>query len=213
VSDDFNTSQPGVSPPSVEMPAKKPGLLASTGGKVVAIFIGLGAIAAIVGIIAMIFLFVLKPGDADKFEVVEQTPQSSTTGSGDPAGSTTSTAPVAAAPAKPADPVANKEVFTFRDIFEPLLKEIAAETPATGGESVTDTETPMAENVLYVTDIVSEDGELKVVATLNGQSYTLGEGESIPGTPWKVLRITSTQVTFLYGDVLVYLSIGQGITK
>lgn len=211
MSDDYSTSQPGVSPPSVEMPAKKPGLLASTGGKVVAIFIGLGAIAALVGIIAMIFLFVLKPGDADKFEVVDQTPQSST---GSPTGSTTSTAPVAAAPAKPTEPVANKEVFTFRDIFEPLLKEVPAdETPGTDGGSATDTETPMADNVLYVTDIVSENGDLKVVCTLNGQTYTLGEGESIPGTPWKVLRITSTQVTFLYGDVLVYLSIGQGITK
>lgn len=213
MSDDYSTSQPGVSPPSVEMPAKKPGLLASTGGKVVAIFIGLGVIAALVGIVAMIFFYVLSPADTDPLEVVSQTPQSSDTGSGAPAGSTTSTAPVAAAPAQPTEPVANKDVFTFRDIFVPLLKEMAEDAPPTGDGSTTDTETPVVDNALYLTDIVSEDGDLKAVCTLNGQTYTLGEGEGIPGTPWKVLRITSTQVTFLYGDVLVYLSIGQGITK
>ena len=213
MSDDYSTSQPGASPPSVEMPPKKPGLLSSTGGKIVAIFIGLGAIAALVGIIALIFLYVLGPSDADRFEVVEQTPQSATPGTGAPGDSATSTAPVAAAAAQPAAPVPNKDVFTFRDIFEPLLKAPSEEEPATDGEAVPDTETPMGEDVLYVTDIVTADEELQVVCTLNGTTYTLSEGESIPNTPWKLHRVTATQATFLYGDVLVYLSVGQGITK
>lgn len=212
MSDDFITPQSDTSPPSIDMPAKKPGLLSSTGGKIVAILVGLGTVAILVGIVALIVLYVLNPSGQDMQQLVEQAPQGGTT-SGQASGESTTSPGAAGAPATPAAPIGNKAVFTFRDIFNPLLKELPEKTTTSGGGSKTDTETPTAKNVLYVTDIVTEDGERKVVCTLDGKTYTLAEGEGIPGTPWKVLRITDTRVTFLYGDVPVNLAVGQGITK
>jgi type IV pilus biogenesis protein PilP len=209
VSDDFSVPQAGASPPAVEMPEKRPGLLSSTGGKIVAILIGLGVLAVIAGLVAGAFLLFFGQSELDKFqdEVVVQQQESTSTA----APSTTATSGVVAA-AGPAEQVLNKAIFTFRDIFEPLIKEEPEPTEPTDG-STTDTETPTTEGTLYLNDIVTEDGELKAQLRLNGTTYTLGEGESIPGTPWQVLRVTSTQVTMLYGDTQVTLTIGQGITK
>jgi len=56
------------------------------------------------------------------------------------------------------------------------------------------------------------DGEPAAVLVLDGQTYTIKAGESIPGTPWKVMSISGQTVQLQYGDVPVTLSVGQGIT-
>jgi type IV pilus biogenesis protein PilP len=73
--------------------------------------------------------------------------------------------------------------------------------------------TPTTANTLYLNDIVTENGVPRAVLMLNGTTYRLAAGERIPGTPWQVLRIGTTQVTMLYGDTQVTLSVGQGKAK
>ncbi|MHB1137196.1 MAG: hypothetical protein ACYC1X_10460, partial [Coriobacteriia bacterium] len=70
-----------------------------------------------------------------------------------------------------------------------------------------------AQGVLYLDGVETVDGVMKAVLRYNGQTYTLGPGEGIPGTPWEVFSVSSTSVTMLYGDVRVTLAVGQGISK
>ncbi len=132
-------------------------------------------------------------------------------------------APVAAQSAEevvePA-PVPLKRVFTFRDIFDPLIEpapEAASGSGTTSGTdpgvtgSTTTTSTASAnDGTLTLQNVVSVDGEPAAVLLLNGQTYTLKEGGVISGTPWKVLSIDGQTVIMLYGDVQVTLSVGHG---
>lgn len=171
--------------------------------KAVTLLIALGVLAVVVGVAAAIVLAVMG-GPQEDVEV--RTPGGSTPGktsapSGQPPQATDEAAPA----------VSNAEVFTFRDIFEPLLKPLPK--PPAPSDNETDTATPSTPGTLYLNDIITDDGVLKAVLELDDQTYTLAAGGTITGTPWKVLKVTSTQVTMLYGDTQVTLTIGQGITK
>ena len=212
MSDEFNSPMPGGPPAPVppvmqtEPPAKK------GPARIVGFVIALGVLAIVTGIVVAIALFVFGGEPSDDIEVrVGGSETAAAAQSG-------TTQPTTAATGEASPPVANSEVFTFRDIFEPLLKPVPSQTTTDGTNGTDDTggdddATPTASDTLYLNDIVTEDGELKAVLELDGETYTLGPGEGIEGTPWEVLRITDTQVTMLYGDTQVTLTIGQGITK
>jgi hypothetical protein len=214
VSDDMNMQPSGAGAPNAEAPGTKPGLFATPGGRIIGIVVGLGALAIVIGIVAAIALFVLGDSGTDKFVTQPGGAGQETTSTAGGGGQPTTAPP--AAVAAPAPEVSNREVFTFRDIFEPLLKPLPAETETTTTDTdgtTTGNETPTSAGTLYLDDIVTEDGVLKAQLRLDGEAYTLAAGEAIPDTPWKVLRVSSTQVTMLYGDTQVVLTIGQGITK
>lgn len=198
-------------PPTEVAPAKKPGLLSTTGGKIVAVVVGLGVLGIIAGIAVAIVLFVFGSQAVDELEnqIGQSTAQTSETGS---AGSGSTSVQAEA----PAAEVANSEVFTFRDIFDPLIKPLPEQTTSTStstSTTTTDTVTPTTANTLYLDGVVTQDGVLMAVLRYNGSTYTLAPGGAIPNSPWEVLRVSSTTVTMLYGDVQVTLSVGQGITK
>jgi hypothetical protein len=188
---------------SPEAPAK--GFFATPNGKIVGIVIALGVLLIVAGIAMAIVLFVLAGDVVDELEVQiqEQTTEPAPTGE-------TEVAPTAASPAAP---VPNSAVFTFRDIFDPLLKPLPTASTDTTPTTDPDTETPTTSGTLYLNDIITEDGVLKAVLSLDDVTYRLAVGEGIPGTPWEVLRISSSQVTMLFGDIQVTLAIGQGIVK
>jgi len=94
-----------------------------------------------------------------------------------------------------------------------LLKPLPTASTDTTPTTDPDTETPTTSGTLYLNDIITEDGVLKAVLSLDDVTYRLAVGEGIPGTPWEVLRISSSQVTMLFGDIQVTLAIGQGIVK
>jgi len=207
VSDELNSTMPS-GPAAPVPPAVQPVAPSKGTGRIVGLVIGLGVLAIVAGIVVAIVLFVFGGEPADEVEVrvgESQTEATAQTGTPQTTASTT---------AQASPEVANAEVFTFRDIFEPLLKPIPAPMPSdTTTDTDTDTDAPAAADTLYLNDIVTEDGVLKAVLELDGQTYTLAAGEAITGTPWEVLRVTDTQVTMLYGDTQVTLTIGQGITK
>ncbi|MCL5887336.1 MAG: chorismate synthase [Actinobacteria bacterium] len=100
--------------------------------------------------------------------------------------------------------IPSSELFTFRDIFKPVIRPSAAVTPgavATGTAGV---------DRLTLVNIVVEDGVPNVVVDLNGVTHTLAAGESIAGTPWMVRSIADRSATFAYGDASIRLAVGVG---
>lgn len=111
-------------------------------------------------------------------------------------------------------------VFVFRDIFEPTVKAVVAGTggsptttdTASGDTSSTDVP-DLPADTLFVQSVDTVDGVAVATFYWNGQTYTAGEGESLTGTPWRVLSISGSTVTLLYGDSRVTLTVGQGLSK
>ncbi len=211
MSDDYNAAGSGAPVPESGAPSAKPKFLSTATGKLVAVLVGLGALGVIAGIVVAVVLYVFAGDAIDQLEVVTTPGTTETT-----EGSIEATA--SAGPSATAVPLTS--IFTFRDIFEPLIKPLPTSSGSTtttstptGGTTGGDTVTPTTAGTLYLNDIVTENSVLKAVLRLDGQTYTLGAGERIPNTPWQVLRVNATTVTMLYGDVQVTLAIGQGIVK
>jgi len=164
-----------------------------------------GVLAVIAGIVAAVVVFVLNGAEGDLGQVVTPTTPSGT-------GSTATTdAPVAASPA---DPVANDEVFTFRDIFTPLVGATSSggTTDTADGTETVDT-TEFAADTLYLLAIQTDGDSPQAQMVWDQKEYLLSEGDVIPNTPWKVLDIRTDDVVMLFGDQQVVLSVGQGISK
>lgn len=209
MSDELNAPQAIDATTAVGAPSDtKKGFLSTTGGKVVAIVVGLGLLGIIAGIAVAIVLYVVGGQAAD--EISDQIEQQ-VTETAQPA-----TGSVVAEAEAPAPEVTNSEVFTFRNIFVPLIKPPVVETavpPGTTSGTTTDSVTPTTQNTLYLDGVVTQNGVLSAVLLWNGQTYTLAPGGVIPNSPWEVLRVSSTSVTMLYGENQVTLSVGQGISK
>lgn len=205
MSDELNAPQALDANAAMAAPSdKKQGLLSTPGGKLVAIVVGLGVLGIIAGIAVALVLVVF--GDQAVDEIGNQIEQQVTDTSAPVSGAV---APQAEAPAAE---VVNSEVFTFRNIFVPLVKPQVVATTGTS-TTPTDSVTPTTQNTLYLDGVVTQNGVLSAVLLWNGQTYTLAPGGVIPNSPWEVLRVSSTSVTMLYGENQVTLSVGQGVTK
>jgi len=125
---------------------------------------------------------------------------------------TTSTAATETAEAEAVEPdeVPLSDIFTFRDIFDPLVKP-APPSEETSGSTESSATADGEPGTLYLQNIIVEDGVSKAVLEYNGTLYSLPQGGVIPGTPWQVLSIGSSSVVVLYGDSQISLSIGQGV--
>jgi len=192
-------------------PVKKSGFMSTTLGKVVTIVIGLCVLSVVIGIAAAVVLyFVLGPADV----ATGPTNNGAVVTAPETTGSAEATTATEAKPAEPAAELPNKAVFTFRDIFDPLILPLPEESnDTTDTDSNDNTSTPTSDDTLYLQNITTIDGILHAVLLLDGETYTLSAGEGIPGTPWEVLSVGSSSVTMLYGDIQVVLAIGQGINK
>jgi hypothetical protein len=113
-------------------------------------------------------------------------------------------------------PVTNQDVFVFRDPFEPVVKA-ATEASTTSSTSTTGsagtTSTAGDANVLTLVNIMNVDGVYKAALRLGGQQYIVAAGERLGDSPWKVLTVSKTSVTMLYGEEQVTLALGEGVGK
>jgi hypothetical protein len=216
---------PDAQTPPPEPPAdEKKGFLSTTLGKVVAILGALLLLLIIAGAAAIIvFTFLL--GDAvdemaDEVVTTTTAPTTTTTETATP-GDDIGVAEV--------EPVTNFDVFVFRDIFESLLPEppttvsgsVATEdtTDTTGGDSQFEAST------LYFISTETANGEQVGVFYWNGVSYSsagtaaqegyivVREGDQLADSAWRLLTLEGTTATVQYGDVVLTISVGQGITK
>lgn len=191
---------------SAEDNSKRPGGSArSSRGKLL-----IGAVLLVTVILAAASVFLLL-GQSDKAEVADENTAIAQ-------GSTAPGTPSSQSPAQgseqavePED-VALDEVFTFRDIFVPLVKpevvsQTSSETSAPGPTPQT------SSNTILLQDITVENGERTVVLVWNGQTFNAHVGDTISDSPWKVLEIRADSVVMLYGDTQVVLSVGQAVSK
>lgn len=102
--------------------------------------------------------------------------------------------------------IPTSELFTFRDIFVSVIKPVRPATPGAGVDATRVVEP----DVLYLLNIVVEDGVRKAVLELNTTTHTLAEGEAITGTPWMVRSIGDRTAVVAFGDAPITLSIGHG---
>ena len=192
--------QPGF---GAEMPApptaEKSGFLSTTRGKVIVIVgavFGLGLIAAL-GVGAFLLFFVNEAGDA----LQQAIDDASVTTTSTPAGEESDGMPV-----EP-EPVALSEVFTFRDIFVPLIVIVEEE------EDLEEQEYPDIDpDTLYLHEIVEREDGLYAVLIWQNQPTEVPLLGEILGSPWRVLEINTDSVTMLYGDEQITLIVGQAIS-
>ncbi|MBU4557164.1 MAG: hypothetical protein KJ747_09865, partial [Actinobacteria bacterium] len=183
-------------------PTAKPGFFSTSTGKIVLIVGAVLAFLAVAGVVVVVVMtFFL--GNAVNEAITQglgTTTSQSATG--------TAPAETAMVPIEPSD-IPLSDLFTFRDIFEPLVKpapEVDASTDASA--------TPEGEaGTLYLLNIVVEDGVSKAVLLYNNTQYSLPQNGVVTGTPWQVLSIGSSSVVMLYGDSQISLSVGQGVVE
>lgn len=213
--DSFNTTEPVSSEDPLAAAPKKSGIAgfaASTTGKLV---IGGAAVVALLSILGVVlFSFVFSQVDPD---LVVVAPGSAVTT--ETVGSAEET--VVVPPAR-----ATRDTFTFRNILRPTVKPVvvvepsaAATTTADGaapgssGASLTVDPGDVPNETLYLYAVTTVDGVEYGTFIWNQTVYVFPEGEELPGTPWKVLRIDGNSAVMLYGDSQVTISVGQGMTK
>lgn len=205
MSDD--TELTGITPVPPEggpAPQSGGGFFSSTAGKV--LIIG-GAIAILLLIAGVALVIVL--GSSLLSGVTGGGTGAVGTGTPTPTTSSvpTSSSAVSTGAILPVSDIENRDVFSPRDPFKPIdAPKLAVETVSGTGGTTND-------KTLVLNDITTENGVKKAVITYSGTSYTLGEGDSVPNSPWKVLKIYTSSVVMLYGDDRVTLTVGQGITK
>jgi hypothetical protein len=68
-------------------------------------------------------------------------------------------------------------------------------------------------DTLYLQSIQTTNGKRTATFIWNGATYTVGEGETLSGTPWKVVQIKENSAVMLYGDTEVTLTVAQGLSK
>ncbi len=205
--DNLTPQEPGIVPEgtSGDASGEKQGFMSTTLGKVVVIGGAAFAFLVIAGLVVfavITFVFVDTVNEAGDAIItgIEQ----------DAAGDVSSTETTMAAVEPDAVPLSS--IFTFRDIFDPLMKpEPAEEDTGTAGP---DGEGVVTEpDTLYLQDIVVDNGVSMAVLWYNSTAYTLPAGGVIPETPWQVLSVGADSVVMLYGDTQVTLVIGQGVAS
>jgi len=208
VVDDFGT--PGAMPPqqgdaAIEVPAKKEGFLSTTVGKLV---VGGIVLVVVLGAVAAIGVIFFLGRTSESVTGTTPTPQAESTGTA--AGSEVESPTVRPEPAL-------EDTFAFRNIFQPTIKVTLTPTDdGTGGSNGTDgsgSTVDVPPDTLFLASVSTVDGEPVAELIWNGQTYVLGEGESIPNSPWEVLSISGDTVVMLFGDSRVTLTVGQGISK
>lgn len=196
----------GGAPASPE--GEKKGLFSSPAAKIIGIVVAVFVVLGILGLVFFIvtsFIFVNEAQD-----MLDEALQQPVTESGESAETTD------AVPVEP-DPMDYNTIFTFRDIFDPLIKAPPAtdESVPSDGSSTTEGKltADVSEGTLYVEAIVIENGVSTAVALYEGTEYRLVDGDGIPGTPWEALIVNDSSVVMLYGDQQVVLSVGQGTSR
>lgn len=186
-------------PVDATVSTEKKSFLATGSGKAVVIVVALGALAVIAGVVVALVLFVFGKSAVEDMDITIT-----------PSTPTTTETPTSTQEAGPAEAVTNSEVFTFRDIFEPLIVEVVEPTTST---TPTDTANTSVAGTLTLVRVDVQDGAYVAVLTLDGVTYSLRDGERVGDSPWQVVTVREDSVVMIYGETQVVLSIGQSRTK
>lgn len=201
---DTTVIPPSVDTTVVEEPKQGiAGFVATPNGRIILIAAAVGVLLVIAGVVAALVLFSLG--------------RSSTPSPVAPVAAPTASKPSTATASATSTlegtrvvlPVTNKDVFTSRDPFMPVLKLLPATVP-TVTPSHPGTATGEVD-VLTLQDIVTINGVREALLTWQGVTYEAAAGQVLTETPWKVVSIGDDSVTMLFGDVRVTLGVGEGL--
>lgn len=193
------------------------GFVASRNGKIIIGAVAFVVVLAVIGGILIVFVF---GGAASQLlnQGAQPAAPAKTTTASKPATNAASAAPISNPPEKPVS-----STFTFRNVFAPTVKAVTPAPPSSSsGSTSTSTSTggsssgsssSTESNTLLLQSISTVDGEKQATFLWNGQLFTVGEGEQVDSSPWKVVSISSDSVLMLFGDTQLTLTLGQGITK
>lgn len=167
------------------------GFFGTTLGKIVVIGGAIGALAAVLGVVAFILLTTY----------VTTTLDSATTTPGAVGGVAATATPAAEATAAPAvADIQNRDVFTPRNPFVPVFAPLSSfKNPNAPSTTAAQSNTP------YLEDIIVDGGVRKAVVWLSGTKYTVAQGETLPGSYWYVDSIGTTTVTMREGETWLTL--------
>jgi hypothetical protein len=174
------------------------------------LLIVLGAVIGI-AVVAVLWLFVISPLlDSDPVASPAPAPADREEPESEPT------------PAPDATPVPPEtdEFFTARDPFQQLVATSSAPSgvgSTAPGSSDPGTSDPapavrVGQTSIRLVDVATVDGVTRVEVEVNGESYTAAEGETFAGT-LRVLDITGSCATFLFGDSRFTLCSGETIRK
>jgi type IV pilus biogenesis protein PilP len=213
VTENMDSFEPLSDPELLNMPKPRRALMSSRKGK----FMVAGGVFGLIVVVAFALFFLFG----------QVSPPSSGRGLvGGPSSAAAQTVqqPTTAAPSTVATVIADEppevaltEVFTFRDIFEPLIKPVAStgssseSSPTPPGSN--DSGSGASENSILLQDITVSNGQPTAVVVWEGETYEVQEGDQVDSSPWKVLSIESSSVVMLFGDTQVTLSVGQELSK
>lgn len=202
MADVFNNPTDPQAPPPLES-GGKPSFLKSPAGIIVAVVVVVVLLIA-AGLAVYVFLF--NSGGTGVNPPTIKTVAPGSTKPGSVAASVTLELPITEPQEKPLE-----STFSFRNIFAPTVKRPTAVTLQSSGSSTSTLNVPA--DTLYLVSIDEVNGERMASFIWNDATYQLGEGDTIAGTPWKVLDIRSDSVVMLFGDTEVTLTVGQGLSK
>jgi hypothetical protein len=226
---DAPMTSPEAAPPPDTSGGGKKGFLSTTLGKLLVILGAVLLLVVIAGAVAIfVFTFLLGGTDdvADEGETVTTTAPATT-----PSQEATVTDDGAVL-ATESEPVTNFDVFVFRDIFESLLPP--EPTAVSGGGMVATEDTTgttggggseFEANTLYFISTETANGEAVGVFYWNGVTYSssgvtgqegyivVREGDQLADTAWRLITLEGQSATVQYGDVVLTISVGQGIMK
>lgn len=185
----------------VEKPARS-SFFASTNGKIAIAVVSVFMLLIVAGV-ALFFFFIQAP----QVDLAPAPSAPVTGGQGQEA---------AVEPVEPADQPLSS-TFVFRNIFKPSVKAPAPPTQSsssgTDGDS-TGSGTTAGSNELLLVSVQTTDGERTATFSWNGETYVLAKGDTIPGTPWKVVDISSNSASVIYGDSSpIELTVGSSVSK
>ena len=111
------------------------------------------------------------------------------------------------------------QVSQPRDPFEPLIGsgggggDGATTTTSGGGATTTTTVGDSPDGIRVVLlEVREENGELVAVVEVDGETSTVGVGDTF-ATSFKVVSLTETGGVFTFGDSAFTLAVGQSILK
>jgi hypothetical protein len=102
------------------------------------------------------------------------------------------------------------QLYEFKDPFRPLeVSESTSSASSTGGES----QDTSSGEILELKEIYQQEGKYYARIQYGSVEYIVTKDDQIGSSPYKVVEITDSNVTLLYGDDQVVLSIGEQIIK
>jgi hypothetical protein len=175
------------------------GFLSTTLGKLIVGGLAVFILAGVLGAIAVFYLF----SQSDELAIDLVIPSTEVTTTTEPG----------AVPEQRRDPRL-QDTFTFRNIFAPTVKPtLPTTTTASGDPTQPGGGVSVPEDTLFLESVSVVDGQSVATFLWNGATYLLGVGDEIEGTPWRLLSISGSTVTMLYGDTPITLSVGQAMGK